>query len=132
MSPVPKPKFGASTAAAGGKVEVEVILPGTREIPTYDDQGGGRPIVQGFHLLQGTALLAEAAVGAGRRRVTATPGEPLVLRTIFGAPGDAGYFVDGSAVVPRVGEAPKEQEPQAEEPPRTTIFAALRGSSVPG
>lgn len=118
MSPVPSPKFGAATASAGGKVDVEVILPGPREIPTYDDQGGGRPIVQGFHLLQGGALLAEAAVGGGRRRITAVPGQPLVLRTIFGAPGDAGFFVDGSAPVPAAGGGPAkaDKEPPTEEP----------------
>jgi hypothetical protein len=57
--------------------------------------------------------------GAAKQRVTATPGEPLVLRTIFGAPGDAGFFVDGSAVVPTAGgeEKPAENKPSDENPP---------------
>jgi thrombospondin type 3 repeat protein len=120
MSPVPKPKFGDVRATAGGKVEVEVVLPGPRDIPTYDDQGGGRPIVQGFQLLQGTALLDESTVSGGRRRITVAPNEPLILRTVFGARGDVGFFVDGTAPIPPVGggkpKADKDQAP--EKPPR--------------
>ena len=119
MSPVPRPKFGDVRASASGKVEVEVILPGPREIPTYDDQGGGRPIVQGFQLLQGTTLLDESVVSGARRRITVAPGEPLILRTVFGARGDVGFFVDGIAPIPPVGggkpKAGKEATP--EKPP---------------
>jgi len=141
MSPVARPKFGAVKAGSGGKVEVEVLLPGPREIPTFDDQGGGRPLVQGFHLLQANALLAEVGAGGGKRVVTATPGEMLTLRTIFGAPGDAGFFVDGSAPVPATGGAqtgkkkgePAEPEPPANEPeaaPDPDAAAGATGGAV--
>lgn len=114
MQPVPLPVLGVPTEAAGGRVNLEVTVPATGQIKTFDEVGGSRNMVQGFHIIQDDTLLAEVGGLGSSTRVRATPGRPLVLRTIFGFPGDAGFYVDGMVNVPNVGEQP---EP-ADEPGR--------------
>ena len=110
MSPVPRPWFGPARDAGGGKVTVQVRLPRRRQIRTYDDIDGRRPMVQGFQLIQDEVLLAEVTLGTPQQIVDAIPGEILTLRTIFGASGDKGFYVDGEGRVPHVGETPQPPE----------------------
>ena len=123
MTPIPRPTLGVPTQAAAGRVNVSVTPPPIKDIPTYDELGGARLMVQGFHILQNDLLLAEIGASGLGTTVKANPGETLVLRTIFGYPGDAGFYVDSSVTVPQVGEEP-EPAPDVD-----TASAAASGAS---